>query len=390
MIVPDRLSDLVEKGELADRYYNPGDLFNEVHILLINDDRPDPAAIAPLVGDAELVVHRLPEGDDLFRRSLMWRPRLLRDWAAGGVRIAKRIRPALIRCHGAHLNALVASEIKRATGTPYMISMHTNPDEDMRRFQLAAAGSGWWRSPGALRGLLPFWASLGIEREGISHADCVACSYEFIVPYARRLGARRVEVRYNVVGARGLTVKEDYALSEPPRVVLPGRQVPGKDPAPVLDALAKLPGAELTLIGDGALHDALRAQAARLGIADRVEFIRSMPNAELCRRLAEYDVLISVNDHGGVSKVELEGALIGMPTITNAHPLEAEPEVLGSNCVVVAGDAASYEYGLGALLADEERREELGVGLREAAAPVRPKATEAAYVSLYRELAIAD
>ena len=43
VLIPHALSDLVAKGEVTERYYNPGDLFREVHIVLTNDDRRPPA-----------------------------------------------------------------------------------------------------------------------------------------------------------------------------------------------------------------------------------------------------------------------------------------------------------------------------------------------------------
>ena len=54
VIISDRLSTLVHKGEVTQRYYNPGNVFEEVHILEINDDRPEAAAVQPMVGDATL------------------------------------------------------------------------------------------------------------------------------------------------------------------------------------------------------------------------------------------------------------------------------------------------------------------------------------------------
>ena len=45
VIIPDRLSLLVRKGEVTSRYYNPGNLFRHVDILMTNDDRPDPDAL---------------------------------------------------------------------------------------------------------------------------------------------------------------------------------------------------------------------------------------------------------------------------------------------------------------------------------------------------------
>src|SRR2546430_2260721 len=133
VIVSDRLSDLVHKGEVTARYYNPGSVFQEVHLLQINDDRPDGAAVQPMVGDARLFIHNLPAGLMTFVWSGGWRPWLLRAWAEGAVELARQVRPLLVRCYGAHLNAFAAYEIKRTLGTPYVVSLHNHPEEDVRK-----------------------------------------------------------------------------------------------------------------------------------------------------------------------------------------------------------------------------------------------------------------
>jgi glycosyltransferase involved in cell wall biosynthesis len=381
VIIPDRLSALLDKGEVTERYYNPGDLFERVDIVLVNDDHPDPGAIQPMVGSAELHIHNLPATSGLFKKSLLWRPRLLRRWAATAVELAHDLRPQLIRCHGAHLNSFAASEINRRLGIPYVVSMHINPDADIRALARREDGATW-------RDRLPYWASIGIERASLRRATAVVCVYRFIAPYAERMGAKRIEVIYNVVCPTGDRPKTDYSLNGRARVVVPGRQVPPKDATPLLEAVVDLPQVDLTLIGNGALHGVLQERAERLGIADRCQFIAAVPNDSLCMNLRDYDVLVSVNDYGGVSKVELESSLVGMPIITNRHPAEDEPEVLGQNCLTVEGDAASYRAALERLLGDEALRERLGSGLRDAAHAVRPERMEQAYVDLYRELAL--
>ena len=142
VIVPDKISDFVRKGEIIPRYYNPGNLFREVHILMTNDDRVDPAAVQPMVGDAKLVIHNLPAGTGTFIRSFGWRPVLLRRWAAAAVRITEQAKVELVRCHGNNLNAFAALEIKRALGIPYIVSLHGNPDVDYNRGRL---GRTWRR-----------------------------------------------------------------------------------------------------------------------------------------------------------------------------------------------------------------------------------------------------
>jgi len=378
VLIPDSLSALVAKGEVTERYYNPGDLFSDVHIAMTNDDRPAPEDVQPMVGSARLHLHNLPPSPSMFVKSLGWRPSLLRRWAASAVRLAGEVQPQLIRCHGAHLNGFAASEVRRRLGIPYVVSLHGNSDRDLRRH--------WGPREGDWRFRVQLWAGIALERATISSADCVVCVYRFIEPFAKRMGARRVEVIYNVVNAANIRIKTDYALHQPPQLILPGRQMIRKDPRPVLQALAELPEVKLTLIGDGPLHDEAVDLAQRLGLSARCQFPRSMPNDRLCRSLADHDVLISVNDYGGVSKVELEAALTGMPVVTNAHPQEEHPEVLGDACLAVSGTPLSYAEAIRRLLADERLRAQLGQTVRANAEAVRPETMEERYVALYTEL----
>ena len=46
------ISEWIAKGEVVDRYFNPGDLFDDVHVLLTNDDTPDPEAVQRMSGRA--------------------------------------------------------------------------------------------------------------------------------------------------------------------------------------------------------------------------------------------------------------------------------------------------------------------------------------------------
>src|ERR1700691_412938 len=131
VIINDRLSQLIVKGVVVPRYYNPGNLFNTVHLVLTNDDRPDPALVQPMVGEARLVLHSFPSGLKTFLTTLAWRPFLLRRWARAIVELAQRVRPQLIRCHVNHINAFAAAEIRHRLGIPYALSLHINPDLDV-------------------------------------------------------------------------------------------------------------------------------------------------------------------------------------------------------------------------------------------------------------------
>ena len=375
VIVPDRLSDLLSKGEVVERYYNPGDMFREVHFMMTNDDSPDIASLQRMVGTAKVFVYNLPS--PTFKGTLGWQFFLLKRWSRPAVEIARRIGPNLIRCHGNDLNTYLGARIRSELGVPLVFSLHINPDDDMR---FHARRDGRWKE----------WLFLSlfrkVERWNIQTANVVICVYDFIRPYVERLGGRDVRVIYNAVSPDSIVRKTDYSISSPVRLILPGRHHPQKDPSPMIEALRSLPEAELTLVGKGGITDDLKRKAKEWGVAERCLFLDSMPNAELCEKLHTYDMLVSINSYGGVSKVEIEAALAGLPIVTNAHPMEKRPELLGERCVTTDGSPASYAEAVRKLAGSRELRESTGKGVRENARVVSPDRMERKLVETYREL----
>ena len=273
VIVPDKISDLIAKGEITERYYNPGNLFGEVHLVMTNDDRPDPALVQKMVGDARLFLHNLPDSRREFLPSLGWRPWLLGRWVEKAVTLARKVRPSLIRCHGALLNAFAAATIRDKLGIPYVVSLHINFDEDVRR-----------RPQGAVKRVVT-WAQQDIERVGLVNADLVMPVYQSIVPYLQRFGITRYEVCYNSLNPTRLRRKTSYQLHEPVKIISVGRQFEAKNPDNLIRAVATLPNVRLTLVGDGTYHDHLKTTADGCGVAGRVEFIRSRSERRTMRQI---------------------------------------------------------------------------------------------------------
>lgn len=374
VVVPDRVSQLIDKGEVVERYYNPGNLFSQVHLVLTNDDRPDPEAAQSMVGSADLHLHHLPAGRDLFLRSAGWRPRLLGAFGQQAVELARTIRPTMIRCHGAHLNAFAASCIKRQLGTPYVVSLHINPDEDVR-------GRGRPR-----RDRLLGRAVAAIERRALLEADMVMPVYRPIVPFLDRIGVQRYEVAYNVLNSR-LVAKQTYELHRPARVISVGRQFEQKNPEHLIRAVATLPDVELLVVGDGPWHEHLVDVARSAGVTQRVRFERALPNALLCATLAEQDIFATHTEYWELSKSVLEPLLTGLPVVLNRRQGAPVPELEGGICIHVENTPDGYRTALAALLEDDTRREQLGRAAYERAQRSwSPTATEAKVVDIYRRV----
>jgi glycosyltransferase involved in cell wall biosynthesis len=369
LLPADRLSDWVDKGEVVERYWNPGNVFDRVDVVsLYEGDRPDPARMQAMAGDAEVHLHTVPIPDGLYRRTLGFRPRLLGGWAEPIVALAERLQPALVRCHAAHLNAYAALRIRERLGVPYVVSLHINPDEDVRSRALSRGDRL------RLRAMEP------LERAGLRGADIVLPVYEPIVPYLRRMGVSRYEVAYNMVGGRHVRVKEDYRLHDPVRVVSVGRLIPAKNPIALIRAIDQLDGVELLVVGDGPLRGELEAAAG-----PRVRFAPAVPNAELCALLADQDVFATHSQHWEISKAVLESLLTGLPVVLNRRVGEPVPELQDGVCRFVDNTVEGYRDALTALIADHAERERLGRRGRDIAqARWSPEHTEARFADIYR------
>ncbi|MBF0137044.1 MAG: glycosyltransferase family 4 protein [Magnetococcales bacterium] len=376
VIIPDRLSHLIKKGEVTSRYYNPGNCFAEVHILLTNDDQPDLSMVQKMVGDARLHLHNLPIREFLRRQG--WHPLVLHKWRAEGVALARQIKPVMIRTHGAWLNGWLGVRIATTLAIPMVVSLHINPDVDTRQ------RVPWW--PHWRRRIL-HQIELYFEKVTLRGADRVLPVYEPIRSYALRRGARHIQVCYNFLNPDHIGKKQDYRLHTPPRLISVGRQIAEKNPANIIRALARLPQGELTLVGDGPLHDTLRQVARECQIEDRVTFLPSVANDALCRMLPDFDLFVTHSEYWEISKATLEALLTGLPIIQNHRLGDPVPELQGDWVVLVNNTVAAYEQAITRLLDDDAARTALGrrawQHAQERYAPVK---TEKVFADLYRSL----
>jgi glycosyltransferase involved in cell wall biosynthesis len=374
VIASEAVSDWLAKGELLDRYYNPGNLFSHVHLVLTNDDRPDRDLAQRLVGSAELEIHNVPLPRGLFRRTIAYRPRLLRGWAESAVKLAARTQPDVVRCYGASLNVLLAAEIRRNVGVPYAVSLHINPDADVRP-----------RSSGRSR--VVGWALRAVEAHGLRNADIVLPVYESIIPYLERLGVSRYRVAYNMVNSSSLVAKDAYALHSPVRVISVGRQFDAKNPERLMRAVVSMEDVHLTLVGDGPLHMHLRNVGAKSGRPDVFTFYRSRDNAALCALLAEQDLFATHSEYWELSKAVIEALLTGLPVVLNARHGEPVPELEAGIALLVRNDESAWRDALRDLVSDDVRREALGRrGADHAWRNWSPEVTEATFVEIYESL----
>ena len=149
-----------------------------------------------------------------------------------------------------------------------------------------------------------------------------------------------------------------------PTVLSLGALIPRKGHEIVLDAVATLPGVTLLIAGEGPDRAALTARALRLGVADRVRLLGSVPHAELPALIAAAEVMALASSSEGLANAWVEALACGTPIVI--------PDAGGAREVVtraagriVARDAAAFAAAIAELLAAPPAPEQVA----QAAAP---------------------
>jgi glycosyltransferase involved in cell wall biosynthesis len=227
----------------------------------------------------------------------------------------------------------------------------------------------------------------GVEQTALNQADIVLPVYKSILPYTKRLGAKNVEVVYNVLNETFLREKTDYMLHQPIRIISVGRQFKDKNPENLLRAIPMLPNVHLTLVGDGPSHAYLRGVVRECQMQDRVTFHRNLPNDELCSQLPDYDIFAVHSEYWEISKAVLEALLTGLPVVINRRVGNPVPELQGDFVMMVDNSVDGYYKALKKLIADDKYREKLGrLAYAHAQKNWAPKKMEQKIVDLYRSL----
>jgi glycosyltransferase involved in cell wall biosynthesis len=181
-------------------------------------------------------------------------------------------------------------------------------------------------------------------------------------------GPRRVVVVHNAIETAAFRRPgpdgSESGAEERPVVLALARLHRRKGIDHLLEAAARLPGADFLIAGDGPERAALEEQAARLGLGDRVRFLGTRTDVAELLRMSSIFVLPSLAEGLPVSVIEAMAA--GRAVVATDIPGTNEIVVDGETGLLVPpGDPHALTGALGRLLDDAALRREMGSAGRE-------------------------
>ena len=340
----DPLEAYYKKGEVKERYFNPENLFDEIHVITLADEDIPEEKVQTMAGSALLSIHAV--GKVNLKNLHSAKQRVLE--------VVRQISPSIIRSYSPLIPGWLASYCSSKLNVPLVVSLHTSYDYDIAQNRLR---SKKYTSYFKLLLTKGFTQSTAIQR-----ADKVICTYRYLVPYAKKYGAQDVEVIYNRVDLKRFSQSAEKALAlDKPAVICVGNLIPEKNQECLIRAIKGV-DAYLLLIGDGELYDHLNTLAKERGVDGQVIFVRSVPHSDMHKYYASAAVFALPMRLGGIAIPIIEALSSSLPVVI---PKQDEEDMIDDIAVFVDNNPDAFRDAFKKLLSDPSLMDKLGKKGRE-------------------------
>lgn len=211
-------------------------------------------------------------------------------------------------------DGVAAAKVAEALGLPLVLVAHGS--DVHQHCAVPARLKQVARALGRAAGLIVVSADLGRKMAAmglpLGSPEVIACGYDPALFQPRP----RAEAR----GRLGLGAE--------PLLVFIGALRHLKRVDVILDALARLPGVKLALVGGGELAPQLADQARRLNLGQRVQWVGPQTHDRIPDWIAAADALVLASDREGTPTILVEALAMGVPVVATA--VGGIPDLVGS------------------------------------------------------------
>ena len=358
-----------KKGEIKARYFNPGNYFDEVHIISLCDREVEEEKVQELVGEAKLKIH--PVG--IF-------PRIRKPWLFFSHRqkvleLVSDIAPSATRGFNLRYEGYLAVYCSRKLGVPSIISLHCDYSR-WRNLRILGRDYLW-----------PFIFSLmeyPQERYTIKHANLIIGAYEYPLKYVKKRRHKGLEVVYNKVYTDRYDLTQK-GKNEKPVIISVARHHKGRSPENLIRAVKNL-DVGLILIGSGELTPEMKSLTDELELAGKVRFIESVPNSQIHEYYLAGDIFALSIQYAIMVIPVIEAMAAALPIVISKPLCEKERELVTDIAITVDDTPEAFVEAFRRLLADSQLRKELGEKGRKRALEIDGEVMERKEAELYRQL----
>ena len=363
----DSLLDYFNKGEIKERYFNPQNWFDEIHIISLFEKEIESKKVQKLAGNAILKIHNFGKVNLSNYKS----------HEKEIISVISGINPLLIRAFNPRVQGWLATSIGKKLHIPTVISLHTNYEQQT---QLAKKQGSYFQF------FKLKYSSNKLEKFSLQNCDAVICVYEFIVPYAQKMGASNINVIYNKVNLERFSPSVPKKFeSKKPTIISVGRLIEQKNRKYLVEAIKKL-DAELLIVGDGPQLEEINQLINSLNVGEKVKIIKKIPNEELAKYYVSADVFaLPMENLDGIPIPFLESMACGLPVVTTKHS-DSFSEITDDAVVFVENQSEKFYEAIKNIISKPDYRKKLVAKSLDVAKLIGGDIMEEKELELYKKL----
>lgn len=336
----DSILSYFQKGEIKERYFNPTDFFDEIHVISLFDEEIEEDKARVMAGKAFFKIHRLGKAN--LKNYKKFEPQV--------IELISKIKPSLIRAYNPLVQGWLATKAAKELKIPFVISLHTNYDQQ----KAFAKKKGDY-----FQYLKLSYASKQWEKFSLQNADAIICVYEFIVPYAKKMGGKNIRVVYNRVDLSKFSPNSERIIhSDKPIILSVGRLIDQKNHSYLIEAMKDL-DANLLIIGDGPNFSSLYKLIQIHNLENKVKIIKKIPNEIINQYYVSCDIYAQpLENLGGIPIPVLEAMACGLPIVMSKRQ-DGFSEVIDDAVLFVENTADSFHNIFKKILSTPQIKEDL-------------------------------
>jgi len=328
----DPLKEYYLKGEIKDRYFNPSNYFDEVHVISFVDTDIEESKIKAIAGNASLQIHcvgkiGLKERENHIQRIIS---------------LIKKINPHVIRAYNPRLEGWYAATCSDKLKIPFFLSLHTQYDYRRKLTKKLNIKKYF-----ALKYTEKF-----IEPYVIKKASKITIVFKIIEPYVIRLGGKKPELLYNRIDYERFSNAKLIDTLPKPLVISVGNLIKEKNHECVIKAMKNL-DAHCLIIGKGEHQSKLLKLIKKENLENKITIKESVPHNEIQNYYKSANVFALAYDPEleGIPMPIMEAMAAGLPVVI-PYPKENYSEGLEDIAIFSKRNPDAFSKNIKKLLDD--------------------------------------
>ena len=353
-----------EKGEIKEGYFNPGNIFDDVHIISFTDSDIEEEKVQKIAGTGKLIIHSVGKINIKNRKKEISKV----------LKIVKKINPDVIRAYNSLIQGWCAAHIAQELEIPFYVSLHTQYDYNR---QLAKKKN--FKKYLGLKYLEKF-----VEPYVLKNADKITIVYRIIEPYVLKHTTTKPELLYNKINCKEFLNADKNKNLSSPLVLSVGNLIESKNHKLLIDSIENL-DVNLLIIGKGELYNELTEKINSKNLQNKITILESVPYHNMSSYYKASDIFALAYDPNqeGLPMPVMEAMASGTPVIV---PESEDSRELGDSVVFAKRNVEEFTKKIDELLKNKTKRDEYSVKCIETAKKFDISKLEKREAEIYQEL----